>query len=92
MYFACIIEFQIDISNITAWWWGDPHIRTLDGRRYTFNGLGEYIFANVNGTFETQARTKLAAENTTATIFSAFAAADLASGSDRVQVHTHTHT
>ena len=90
--FACIIEFQIDISNVTAWLWGDPHIRTLDGRRYTFNGLGEYIFANVNGTFETQARTKLAAENTTATIFSAFAAADLASGSDRVQVYTHTHT
>ena len=75
---------------ITAWWWGDPHIRTLDGRRYTFNGLGEYIFASINGTFETQARTKLATENATATIFSAFAAADLAPGSDRVQVYMHT--
>ena len=80
----------------TAWCWGDPHIRTVDGRRYTFNGLGEYIFANVNNIFETQARTKLAAENITATVFSAFAAADSAPDSDRVQVkhtlsHTHSH-
>ena len=82
--------------SYTAWCWGDPHIRTVDGRRYTFNGLGEYIFANVNGIFETQARTKLAAENITATVFSAFAAADSAPDSDRVQVNihsvTHTHT
>ena len=87
--------------SYTAWCWGDPHIRTVDGRRYTFNGLGEYIFANVNNIFETQARTKLAAENITATVFSAFAAADSAPDSDRVQVkhtlshtltHTHRHT
>ena len=71
-----------------AWWWGDPHIRTLDGRRYTFNGLGEYILANVDNIFETQARTKLAAEDTTATVFSAFVASDLTDGSNRVQVHS----
>ena len=22
---------------------GDPHISTLDGKEYTFNGLGEYV-------------------------------------------------
>ena len=29
---------------IAAWLWGDPHIVTLDGLFYTFNGIGEYIF------------------------------------------------
>ena len=36
--------------------WGDPHIHTLDGRVYTFNGNGEYTFVSVNGVFELQAR------------------------------------
>ena len=26
----------------TAWGWGDPHITTVDGLQFTFNGLGEY--------------------------------------------------
>ena len=36
--------------------WGDPHIHTLDGRVYTFNGNGEYTFVSLNGVFELQAR------------------------------------
>ena len=46
---------------------------TTDGRRYTFNGLGEYVLLRTNSSnFELQGRTRLAA-NSNATIFSAFA-------------------
>ncbi|XP_055997524.1 uncharacterized protein LOC125645548 [Ostrea edulis] len=62
---------------------GDPHITTLDGLDYTFNGYGEYTMIRINTsitTFELQARTELATtENGTtinATIFSAFVAQD----------------
>ncbi|VDI67896.1 Hypothetical predicted protein [Mytilus galloprovincialis] len=63
---------------------GDPHVDTLDGLQYTFNGWGEYTMMkieNENVTFEFQARTDLAtSKNGTelkkinATIFSGFAA------------------
>ena len=66
-----------------AWGWGDPHITTLDGRRYTFNGWGEYVMLRTNiGDFEFQGRTQLAA-NSNATIFSAFV---IREGNDTVQV------
>ena len=62
---------------------GDPHITTLDGGQYTFNGYGEYTMMKIdyNGTtFDFQARTDLVttANGTTinATIFSAFVAKD----------------
>ena len=60
----------------SGWFWGDPHIKTLDGGNYTFNGLGEYVMIDAqNGTFQLQARTAVAQGNsTTATIFSAGAA------------------
>ena len=55
-----------------GWLWGDPHFVTLDGKNYTFNGLGEYTMVNVkNGYFELQARTKLAKGEGTATVFAA---------------------
>ena len=50
---------------------GDPHVITLDGRNYTFNGLGEYTMINVKDDFfQLQARTKLAKGGGTATVFS----------------------
>ena len=57
----------------SGWFWGDPHFRTLDGRNYTFNGLGEYMMIDAqNGTFQLQARTSPAQGNSkTATIFTA---------------------
>lgn len=56
---------------------------TIDGCRYTFNGLGEYVLIRSNNSnFEFQGRTALAA-NSTATIFSAFA---LREGDDVVEV------
>ncbi|XP_030845464.1 mucin-like protein [Strongylocentrotus purpuratus] len=63
-----------------AWFWGDPHINTLDGRMYTFNGLGEYTMLeyNNNDTFVLQARTGKAFNNSkpieTGTVFTGFAA------------------
>ncbi|XP_019858254.1 PREDICTED: mucin-like protein [Amphimedon queenslandica] len=40
-----------------TWFWGDPHINTLDGATYTFNGLGEYVLLRtINADFEIQAR------------------------------------
>ncbi|XP_071998608.1 uncharacterized protein [Engystomops pustulosus] len=58
---------------------GDPHINTLDGVKYTFNGLGEYILANVrdeNDTviFRLQGRTARAGNDTQATNFVGLAA------------------
>ena len=68
---------------IQAWLFGDPHINTLDGKQYTFNGYGEYVLMKIDTEdkqFELQARTDLAegANGTTinATVFSAFAARD----------------
>ncbi|XP_022101062.1 uncharacterized protein LOC110984828 [Acanthaster planci] len=54
----------------TGWMMGDPHITTLDGVGYTFNGLGEYtqfLLPDSNGEalFEIQGRTMRAWNNKT---------------------------
>lgn len=71
------------IFRYKAGMFGDPHITTLDGKLYTFNGYGEYTLLKINTsttTFELQARTELAtAQNggkSNATVFSAFVAQD----------------
>lgn len=60
----------------TVFFFGDPHINTLDGKNYTFNGLGEYTMTRtMNDALVLQARTKVAQGGlNTATIFSAGAA------------------
>ena len=65
---------------------GDPHIKTLDGGNYTFNGIGEYTIVNAdNGAFILQARTQLAPGGLSkATIFTAGAAKE--NGTDKVEV------
>ena len=68
--------------SVLAWTWGDPHISTLDGKQYTFNGVGEYILMKtVNETFVLEGRTRLV-ENSSATVFSAFAAAEFIASTD----------
>ena len=68
--------------------WGDPHINTIDGLGYTFNGLGEFTLINtINSTFTLQGRTARTITNGTemdSTIFTAAAAKD--SDSDNVNV------
>ncbi|RDD36690.1 Mucin-like protein [Trichoplax sp. H2] len=71
-----------------TWFAGDPHIKTLDGKTYTFNGLGEYTLVNVNNNYlVVQARTARALVNGTqsasATVFTAFSAKQ--NGSDIIQ-------
>ncbi|XP_077996694.1 uncharacterized protein LOC144450002, partial [Glandiceps talaboti] len=63
-----------------GWMIGDPHITTLDGITYTFNGLGEYTLVTAeNDYFRLQGRTKRAikkdgTESDYATIFTSFVA------------------
>ena len=53
---------------------GDPHLTTLDGYTYTFNGRGEYTLVKDLGTgFALQGRTEPVSETSNATQFSAFA-------------------
>ena len=67
------------MTCLTAGAFGDPHISTLDGFSYTFNGLGEYGLI-VTSDFTLQARTEQAtkADGTLikATLFSSFALED----------------
>ena len=64
------------VISFLVWFWGDPHIKTLDDKDYTFNGIGEYTMVDANnGSFILQARTVLAPGNLSiATVFSAGAA------------------
>lgn len=74
--------------------WGDPHIQTLDGKSYTFNGIGEYtLLESKNNFFTLQGRTKRPyIVNTTelakGTVFSAFAMSK--NDSDTVQITLDT--
>jgi hypothetical protein len=56
-YIACIIScFSWLVFLFTAWGNGDPHIRTLDGLTYDYNGIGEYWLIK-STSFSMQART-----------------------------------
>ena len=79
-------------TTTTGWFYGDPHIRTLDGFQYTFNGLGEYtLIETTHGNFTLQGRTAKARDDSgkemDATIFSAFAARDNNSDTFHVEMN-----
>ncbi|XP_046546605.1 mucin-like protein [Haliotis rubra] len=71
-----------------ATYYGDPHLQTMDGLNYTFNGLGEYVLFQVEDqhkhlVFEIQARTASVSTSTNnnATIFTAVVVQDYLAGS-----------
>ena len=73
-----------------AWLWGDPHIVTLDGLSYTYNGIGEYWL--INGTdFSLQGRTVRAwnrqQQPADASVFGAFAMKDRKSPQVHVEMN-----
>ena len=74
---------------VIATGFGDPHMVTLDGTPFTFNGHGEYFILKVSGVdFTLQGRMEpLTADDgtlTRATVYTAFAAKE--AGSHTVQV------
>ncbi|XP_066930439.1 fibrillin-2-like isoform X6 [Clytia hemisphaerica] len=53
---------------------GDPHLRTLDGFQYTFNGLGEYLYlSETANNLVIHSRTCIIATGGAATVFCGFA-------------------
>ena len=73
--YACFLSIVIFIGFI----FGDPHIVTLDGHQYTFNGKGEYTYLEtVDGFFVSQSRMEQAmginGTITQATVFTAIVA------------------
>lgn len=63
-----------------SWFFGDPHIQSLDSLTYTFNGLGEFVML-LSDKIELQARTYRVIDAKTkqpsfATSFAGFAARD----------------
>ena len=85
-----MIYISFKLAAIT---WGDPHLKTLDGSSYTFNGHGEYWMVDteygISG-FQLQARTERALDKydqpTQATVFSGFAARDNETTTVQVQM------
>ena len=93
-YNRCIATaVNITVDSHIGWVFGDPHIRTLDGLEYSFNGLGEYMLvATTDKTFTLQGRTLRALDSKRnemqATVFSAFAAQDADSDRFHVQMNS----
>ena len=86
----CVTVAQLFLGYIyyTACVYGDPHIVTLDGKKYTFNGKGEFtLIETPDNSFTLQARMVEATDTdgvpTAATAFSAIVAKE--NNSDTVQ-------
>ena len=77
-----LFHYSILFWFILAILYGDPHIRTLDGHTYTFNGIGDYVLYSVKNSSEftihsRMSKAKIAPNSSVtvskATVFSGFA-------------------
>lgn len=71
--------------------YGDPHIITLDGFKYTFNGLGEYVLITTqDNRFTLQGRMEVPGHNVPggiqATVFTAIVAKEALSDTIQIQL------
>ena len=85
----CPVCVNFSFWSLKATGFGDPHMVSLDGTPFTFNGHGEFFILKVSGVdFTLQGRMEPLVNDdgslTDATVFTAFAAKQ--SGSDTVQV------
>ena len=88
-FIVFLFSFYFWLIIFAAIVFGDPHMITIDGVEYTFNGHGEFIVSKVkNSTFILQGRMEpLSNENSQesrATVYTAFVSKE--DGSDTVQV------
>ncbi|XP_078571585.1 mucin-like protein [Branchiostoma floridae x Branchiostoma japonicum] len=63
-------------DNVNIPWIGyDPHLTTIDGNKYSFNGLGDFLLTDVdNGEYQVQCRLSLAPGSDHATMITAMIA------------------
>ena len=72
-----LIKLSLPPSLPPAWVFGDPHLVTLDGHKYTFNGNGEFtLIRTQNNLFTMQGRMQQFS-NVSATVLTAIAAREL---------------
>ena len=96
MHIACpcirayILSLSLSLSlslppfSLPAWVFGDPHLVTLDGHEFTFNGKGEFtLIKTLNDVFTLQGRMQQY-DNVSATVLTAIAGKELYS--DRVMI------
>ena len=48
LHIHCLCGSLMDPTFTSGCWYGDPHIVTLDGHKYTFNGKGDYILLDTD--------------------------------------------
>ena len=81
---SLFLSLSLPPSLLLAWVFGDPHLVTLDGFKYTFNGKGEFTFIQTqNNLFTMQGRMQQF-NDMPATVITAIAAEERYS--DRVMI------
>ncbi len=83
---GCTIDAPNDGNCSVGWGWGDPHLRTFDGRSYDFQAGGEFVLVESTGgsPLTIQVRQQAIEWNQRVAIYKAFATM---LGNDRVALY-----